>query len=386
MGDCGPSEKNNREELIMRVAVLTLRLHTNYGGILQAYALMQVLKKLGHEPYLINNQPFKYRTWYSEFGLYLSNTFKKFILGNKNLEIFREKRIRKEYEIIYVNTLSFVKRYMQPRTEIICTSKEWKQLHQKYKFEAYIVGSDQVWRPAYAKPISRYFLSFIKHEKVKKISYAASFGVDEWTFSDKETQECRKLIQLFDAISFREESGIALCESNLGRGGTHLLDPTMLLNKEDYCSLIPIEEKQKFKGGLFVYILDAADWKSKIVKEAEQVYKLSSFSVNKEEIAASVEDWLNAFDSAEYIVTDSFHACVFSILFHKSFWVCGNKDRGMARFHSLLSLFGLENRMIKPNNSLIQIEQSIDWNKVDEQLNRLRKKSFSFLNENLNYN
>jgi hypothetical protein len=368
----------------MKIAVLTLRLHTNYGGILQAYALMQALKKLGHEPYLINNQPFKYRTWYSEFGLYLLNAFKKFILGHRTLEIFREKRIRKEYETLYVNTLQFVERYMFPRTEIICTSKEWNLLHQKYKFEAYIVGSDQVWRPAYAKPISRYFFSFLKGEKgIKRLSYAASFGIDEWTFSNKETQDCRKLIQLFDAVSFREKSGIALCESNLGKGGIHLLDPTMLLKKEDYLSLIPIEEKQKFKGGLFVYILDSANWKSKVIKEAELVYNLDSFSVNKEMVAASVEDWLNAFNSAKYIVTDSFHACVFSILFHKPFWVCGNKDRGMARFHSLLSLFGLENRMIEPNNSFNHIEQFIDWDKVDEQLNSLRKTSFSFLNENL---
>ncbi|MBR5297071.1 MAG: polysaccharide pyruvyl transferase family protein [Parabacteroides sp.] len=368
----------------MKIAILTLRLHTNYGGILQAYALMQVLKKLGHEPWLIYNQPFKYRYWFSELSLYISNAFKKYILGHRTLEIFREKRIRKEYETIYVNTLQFVERYMLPRTEIICTSEEWRQLQKKYQFEAYVVGSDQVWRPAYANPISRYFFSFLKEEKeIKRLSYAASFGVEEWTFSDKETQECRKLIQLFDAVSFREESGIVLCERNLGRGGVHLLDPTMLLNKEDYLSLIPIEEKQKFKDGLFVYILDPSEWKLKVVEEVEQVYKLSSFSVNKEVMAAPVEDWLNAFDSAEYIVTDSFHACVFSILFHKPFWVCGNKDRGMARFHSLLSLFGLENRLIEPNNSFDQIEQPIDWNKVDIQLEKLRKKSFSFLNENL---
>lgn len=364
----------------MKVAILTLRLHTNYGGILQAYALMQVLKRLGHEPWLIFNQPFKYRPWYSEIRIYIINAFRKFVLGDKTLEIFREKRIRKEYETIYKNTLQFVEKYMQPRTDIICTSKEWNQLHRKYHFDAYVVGSDQVWRPAYAKPISRYFFSFLKKEKeVKRIVYAASFGVDKWTFSEKETKECQELIQLFDAISFREQSGVELCKRNLGRGGVHLLDPTMLLKKEDYISLSSFEKKEETKGKIFVYILDQSEWKDRVVQNVEQKYNLFSFEVNRFAVAAPVEDWLNAFYTADYIVTDSFHACIFSILFHKPFYVCGNKERGLTRIYSLLKMFDLENRIIDRDTSFILSEQSIDWEQIDKRLEKLRVLSVKFL-------
>ena len=136
--------------LIMRIAILTLRLHTNYGGILQAYALMTVLKRLGHEPILINNQPFKYRSGISkcaEYIKYCINSIQKFILGKRTLEIFYEKRIRKEYETVYRNARRFTELYIQPHTDIVCTVKEWSQLQSQYQFDAYVVGSDQVWRP-----------------------------------------------------------------------------------------------------------------------------------------------------------------------------------------------------------------------------------------------
>ena len=225
--------------------------------------------------------------------------------------------------------------FIQPRTDIVCTVKGWSQLQSQYQFDAYIVGSDQVWRPLYAKPISRYFFSFLKEQSVKRIAYAASFGVDTWTFSLKETAQCRSLLAKFDAISVREESGVQLCENYLGQHAIHVLDPTMLLNANDYRVLLPQINHQ---GEIFSYILDPTNWKSMFQHQFSESLRLQLFDVNGlldssptriegvPDRTAPVENWLNGFAAAKYIITDSFHACVFSILFHLPFSVCSNEQ------------------------------------------------------------
>ena len=368
----------------MKVAILTLRLHVNYGGILQAYALMTVLKRLGHEPWLIFNQPFKYRRWYSRCALFTANAFKKFVLRERHLEIFRERRIQREFETVYTNALCFVDEHMQPRTGIVCSHREWKRLQKEYAFDAYVVGSDQVWRPLYANPIERYFLSFLdKKDEVKRIAYAASFGVDEWTFTPRQTRECRALVQLFDAVSVREKSGVELCCTYLGRDALHVLDPTMLLSRDDYAALLKDGEK---KLGIMEYVLDKSAWKDALVKDVEGALGMPVFSINIScHIAPPVEDWLRGFASAQFVVTDSFHASVFAILFHVPFLVCVNRERGAARMMSLLEMFGLEDRLVDEtcDTSLLKQLRPIDWSAVDRRLNALRDYSLSFLRAGL---
>lgn len=368
----------------MKVAILTLRLHVNYGGILQAYALMTVLKRLGHEPWLIFNQPFKYRRWYSRCALFTANAFRKFVLGEKSLEVFRERRIQREFETVYTNTLRFVDEHMQPRTGIVCSHREWKRLQKEYAFDAYVVGSDQVWRPLYANPIERYFLSFLdKKDEVKRIAYAASFGVDSRTFTPRQTARCRRLLQRFDAVSVREKSGVELCRTCLGRDALHVLDPTMLLSRDDYAALLKDGEK---KLGIMEYVLDKSAWKDALVKDVEEALGTPVFSINIScHIVPPVEDWLRGFASAQFVVTDSFHASVFAILFHVPFLVCVNRERGAARMMSLLEMFGLEDRLVDEtcDTSLLKQLRPIDWSAVDRRLNALRDYSLSFLRAGL---
>lgn len=373
----------------MKVAILTLRLHTNYGGILQAYALMAVLKRLGHEPWLIFNQPFKYRRWYSRCALFAANAFRKFVLRERHLEVFRERRIQREFETVYVNTLRFVDEHMQPRTGIVCSHREWKRLQREYGFDAFVVGSDQVWRPMYANPVERYFFSFLgKNKTVKRIAYAASFGVDEWTFTPRQTARCRQLLQRFDAVSVREKSGVELCRTYLGAAATHVLDPTMLLEAKDYIALL--KESDIKKSGIMVYVLDPSARKEALVKDVEEALGMTVFSVNNRVSASCrvippVEDWLAGFASAQFVVTDSFHASVFAILFHVPFLVCVNKERGAARMMSLLEMFGLEDRLVDEACDASEIEQlrPIDWIAVDRRLNALRDYSLDFLRAGL---
>lgn len=380
----------------MKVAILTLRLHINYGGVLQAYALMEILRRMGHEPWLISNQPFTERARFFDFLHWIKKAFRKVLLGEKKLEVFKDRRIRKEYQTIYKPVFRFINERMKPATSIICTDKEWNQLQAKYGFDAYIVGSDQVWRLAYADPIERYFFSFLENEKkVRRLAYAASFGIDEWEFSKGQTEACSRLLKQFNAVSVREDSAIALCKKYLDCNAVHLLDPTMLLTSEDYSRLLHNNGKAiDDKKGILIYLLDVAPWKQQRVSELEQFYSLPSFWVNnvnaedqgrsdEERKVPSVESWLEGFASAQCVITDSFHASVFSILFHKPFWVCGNDERGLARLKSLLSMFGLEDRLLVREDAAIDYGEPIDWANVDRVLAEMRKKSLDFLKANL---
>lgn len=380
----------------MKVAILTLRLHTNYGGILQAYALMQVLKRLGHEPWLIFNQNFKDRSFFSYVFLCLKNILKKYILGQKKIEIFRELRYRKESKVVGQHISKFIDRYIVPKTKNIVYDTDWKVIQDTYHFDAYIVGSDQVWRPAYTEKIDYYFFSFLSDRSVCKVAYAASFGIDEWTFSEKETNMCSSLLKDFDAVSVRESSAIGLCKFKLGVTPVHLLDPTMLLSTADYQSLLnPRDQMNQSK--LLVYLLDVNNFKEQVVSDIEKKTKYHRFYVNNsksekkhvdylERIAPPVEDWLAGFSTAKYVITDSFHACVFSILFHIPFCVVANESRGIARFRSLLMMFGLEERMIyeSEEKKYTLPDMYVNWKLVDEKLNDWRDKSLKFIVESLN--
>ena len=203
---------------------------------------------------------------------------------------------------------------------------------RKYHFDAYLVGSDQVWRPIYSYCLSNYFLDFTIGQHVKRIAYAASFGTSKWEFTEGQTTRCAALAKQFDAISVREDSGVVLCKKYLGVDAVHLLDPTMLLNKEDYIRLVEQEQIPSSEKKLMTYILDQSEEKQAIVRKISQTLSLSPNVVMPEKNFAQVgkkdidqcvfppvTDWLRGFMDAEYVVTDSFHGTVFSIIFNKPF-------------------------------------------------------------------
>lgn len=338
----------------MKIGVLTLALHTNYGGILQAYALQTVLKRMGHNVILIDNvQP---ENWFSPFRLV-------YLVRSMNTRRF----IRKNIGVLSVEQLSTL------------TS-----------LEAIIVGSDQVWRPRIFSKVTDPFLGFAREWNIKRVAYAASFGSQEWCYTPWQTSICAELVKMFDAVSVREESAQLLCGRYFRREAKLVLDPTMLLDVEDYRNLIKNIPASIETGSLCTYILDGNTDKTLLVEQVMQTYGMTAVVELGAGTSAcrlsvllpvpSVEHWIQGFHEASHIVTDSFHACVFSILFHKPFIVYGNPKRGMARFHSLLKLFDLEDRLVSSSDEFTGKEfRPIDWDKVDERLDEMRKVSEGFL-------
>lgn len=373
----------------MKIGILTLPLNSNYGGVLQAYALQTVLKRMGHdvlEVELKKNLRWQYPPLWKIPLSFGKRFLFKYIVRRKNQKILLERYERKIYPLLVHDILAFISKYIKQ-------FKVDKFIDCKGKFDAFVCGSDQIWRykyyPLFEGDIANVYLKFLGDESCKRIAYAASFGTDNWEYPAKETAECKNWIQKFDAVSVRENTGVKLCSTYYDIKAKHVLDPTMLLSKEDYVDLIEKSDVPKSKGNLFCYILDNTDEKMNVVKNIEKQRHLSSFFMNgdcgnwtedlEKRIQPPVESWLRAFYDSEFIVTDSFHACVFSILFHKQFLVIGNKERGLARIYSLLSMFGLEDRLTSDTGLDINRMKTIDYDRVDEILAKHREESRTFL-------
>lgn len=364
---------------------MTLPLHTNYGGILQAYALQRVLHDMGHDVVLLDSYPqcLRMKPFPLQQLTYLKRILRKIISPYAGIPIFYERE-----QIISFLKKEHVRQFYREHVRHIPFGAG-VQLHSA-DFDALVVGSDQIWRPIYNRNIFDSYLSFTESwTKVKRIAYAASFGTDEWEYTEEQTIECRRMAQLFDAISVREESGISLCREHLGVDATWVLDPTMLVDPRHYMEHIEKAVTNYPSSMCFGYILDASEEKDTILSHIATSLKLHQSSFQNVDdpdnsAAPTVGEWLKAFHDAEFVFTDSFHGCVFSILFNRPFVVYGNKKRGMARFHSLLALFGLEDRLvITPDDAARIATLPIDWDSVNARLSELRAQSQTFLNSSL---
>lgn len=369
----------------MRIAILSLHIFVNYGGILQAYALQNVLKRLGHQPVHLDYSGFHIPYWKLPLSYLKRISFKLF--KNRNTIISAKKEYIQQSRVISTYTRPFIEKHLN-----IHYLNKLSELNTK-DFDACIVGSDQVWRPEYFGfgKIENAFLSFLGNQPIKRIAYAASFGVSNWTYTTRQTRNCCSLLKKFSSVSVREDSAINLCKQYLHRDVEQTLDPTLLLEKNDYLSLI--ESKQASKGNLLVYFLDETENKKQITNKVAKEKRLIPFRSNapteckhlpiEKRIQPPVESWLQGFEDAQFVITDSFHACVFSILFNKPFFVIGNESRGLTRITSLLKQFGLENRLIQDASTIIFPNENIDWEIVNNRLVNLRKTSYDFLKKSL---
>ena len=374
----------------MKIGILTQPLKANYGCVLQAYALQTVLIRMGHHVEVIRRDYAKpsLKIRAKRVLRFIHTLFLKSVFNKKYLVLSNPFKIDYTY-LPKSRVYDFVDSYINQGRRIH-TSEALKSYCIEQGFDAYIVGSDQVWRPCYSPCITNYFLDFIPTDyPVKRIAYAASFGSADWEYTYSQSEECAKLVKCFDAIGVREKSGIKLCLDKLGVDATHVLDPTMLLDVADYDRLIGDSNViPKMTKYIACYILDENTDKRKLIDVVSseldaQPYYLNEKIINNKYVNLSVEEWLDAYRHADFVIVDSFHGCVFSILFKKQFIVYANRSRGIARFESLLGLFDLESRMISSLEEFrtrkADLFTTIDYNSVHAKLDELRKDSLSFL-------
>lgn len=370
----------------MRIAILSLILNTNYGGILQSYALQTALERMGHQVKVIDREAMPEISIRQRFTELPKRYLQKYVLCKK-IDLWPEQHYRHlKYRERSSETRKFIFRNIHLRKCNVLNRL------RSSEFDAIVVGSDQVWRPSYFIAwghIRNAFLAFASRWNVKRISYAASFGTDEWEYDGQQTAEVRNLITLFDAVSVREAGAVRLCKDKLNTDATHVLDPTLLLDRQDYENLILQTETPPINGTLLNYILDDSPEKSSLIDTIASDKNLTPFRINETESISSdlgrkpVEYWLKAFRDAEFIVTDSFHACVFSVIFHKPFICIGNKKRGLSRFHVFKEKLCLSSNII---NDIKEYNTSYDYTpskKTYSILEEMKLESLFFLTRNL---
>lgn len=368
----------------MRVGIITLLTEDNFGSALQAYALLEYLKRLGYDAYLINriNKPYLFdrRTLLN----LLKRSVSKYML-RKVPRVLPDCMSRS----VTCNIHAFIEKYINPKTIPIVCEGDLNKL-RRYGFDAYVVGSDQVWRSKFnfsSLSFFNYFLDFAESESSIKISYASSFGVDCWEYDEIQTQKMRYYLSQFKAISVRETSGVDLCREFLSVDAVPLIDPALLLDVSVYRDFIQRKKVKSSEGELYMMILDDSIDKQRCVSTLASQYGYHSFSRYREGKTGrylEVEEWLKGFEDAQFVFTDSFHGCVFSILFNKPFCVYMNPERGKARMISLLEKFGLMDRLV---TSYLDIKKSlfaeIDWEGINHILEIERKKSKEYILLNL---
>ena len=220
---------------MIKVGVVTLNDNNNYGNRLQAYAVQEFFRKnslISENIYTGPNICFN-----------MIKSKIKFLINHKNQ---RSLSRRYKYFKQFNRNISFSKFK-------IIKGNVSKKIDKEY--DCFFVGSDQVWRTKFNPVVEDMFLSFADDFSGKRIAYAASFGTDEWEFTDEQTERCKELVKRFDAVSVRERSGIRLVKW-LGQNADYVLDPTMLMDKDFYSSII---DGSPYKGAttskLFCYIL-----------------------------------------------------------------------------------------------------------------------------------
>lgn len=362
----------------MNIGLLTLPLHVNYGGILQAYALKTILERFGFRVFLITHKESPtFKSLLKEVGVRIYN-----LVGLLSHRYTQRVILKKENEDFNI----FCDKHFKDTISDEAISK------RKIQLDAIVVGSDQVWRSWDSTALGYYYLDFAIHLNIRRIAYAVSFGTNKWNVSKEIAGKISSLVKRFDRVSVREHDGISLCKNNFGVQASHVLDPTLLLFKNDYLKLLDnslFNNKQ-----MSTYILDKDDFKKSVIKVIEResgkmFYSLydepdKTNDIRKVQKRTSIETWLTRFMTSQFLITDSFHGTAFAINFNIPFIVLANAERGNSRLQSLLDIFELQERLVVDVNDAVSVfEKPISWDRVNLIRDEQVKSSLGFIKDSL---
>lgn len=381
----------------MRIGIITYwQSKDNYGQLLQCYALQHYLYQQGHEPYLIRYD-FLNRSLPSSK---IKKVF-KVLLIYPVFRYFLNKRKMRRQTLLFaeVSKKNDSRGFDNFREQMIFQSSRTYSSLQELQSnpphaDIYITGSDQVWSQLLdIKENEVFFLNF-GGKQTKRISYAASFGMDE--YPRKLNGKLKENLSRFEAISVREKIGVDIC-ANVGIRAFQVVDPTLLLSNNSYRE---ISTKGKHSNYIYIYSLNISSpdeiYFEEIKKEAAKfhakiVVTPASGCVPGIELFedviydyASIPDWLANIDNAEFVVTTSFHGVVFCIMLHTPFVYIplkGDLAKMNNRALNLLNDLELSDLVAFDNNVSKNIGEKIHWDDVDEKLRKKRNASILFLNQ-----
>lgn len=355
----------------MKTAIVTWITYRNFGTFLQAYALQQVIQGMGYEAWIIDDSRFllKDKSSVRQFAYYIKQRIlKSILLGNtKYYDNFRRNFLR-----------------------VDSVHSSFQQLNNQY--DTFICGSDQIWS-AHAKKISPYFyLAFVASGK-RCISYAPSTGTNE--FSEAYCKTVKPWIERLDAISVRERSCAEMLRAFIEREVKVVLDPTLLLSKEQWLNLVtPVDDSDY----ILCYFLTPNRWYMDYAQTyAKKVGKrLLIFATNDSYrnygdrmLAAGPQEFVSYIYYADRVFTDSFHGSIFSLLFEKEFvtfkrFEDNHPQNQNARVKDLFNMLGILSRFIDQTQlDCIECLPPLSFESINEKLNQKKRYSLDFLRTNL---
>jgi len=394
-----PQHIGSRERVLIRT--FPPNSNANYGGVLQAWALQRTLKSLGHEVDVDSTRTDELATWKTHIRHAIRHAAVRSIppaLVPGRLWAFFYR------DVIKAPVLEFSAAEMS--TVPLYLSSGNVDPVRLADYTAFVVGSDQVWRPQYVD-VRSYLLDFLPNRfSGPRVAYAASFGTANPHFTDSLVEATAPLARKFTEVSVREESGRQLCRELWGIEAKRVVDPTLLVPESAYLALAEKADVPPILDGLVSYILDSDGELAASTRRASSALGAPLIEVRSQpgrrrrqgwsgaSVARrmSIYEWLLHFSTAKYVVTDSFHGCVFAVIFRKQFAVVPNEARGRARFETFLGDLGLESRSVENLDDLRRtLEEPIEWIAVEQRLSELRDFSISFLTraldrENLRHN
>jgi hypothetical protein len=374
-----------------KIGIVTLHGYFNYGNRLQNYAAEQVLQSMGFEVETIRNESPKTEYSFSKKVInLLKNNPKEIVKKTKNKLISKKEnnktlKFDKEKKEKF---LSFSGEYLNESDFVISENSIPTNLNNDYDF--FITGSDQVWNPTIASSSSLHFLLFAPSSK--RISFSPSFGISE--IPDKYKGNFKTWLNEMKSLSVRENEGADIIKRLTGRNSEVLVDPTMMLNKKEWQAISKEYSKKPKKDFLFTYILgDLSNKKEKTIKRMAETNNLEIVNLadkkNLNYYTSGPREFLDFINSASLVLTDSFHASIFSIIFNTPFIVFDRVDNNLSMNSRINTLLGKFNLMSRYNLSLKSSNEeifNIDFTKTDEILGQERKKVINYLNSALEIN
>lgn len=369
---------------MLKLGIITFHTPINYGAALQAYALQKKISNLGYDCELID---FRLKRIEKNRELFCFEEY-KMLVGKLKVLLKRilfdlcfclkRKKLRDNFNKFMKNSmiLSPEKYFNYHELELFCQN-----------YDTYIVGSDLVWNTDMAKGVDPvYFLDFVKDLSKNRFSYASSIGSS--VIREEHKADYSRMLKNLNYISVREKTAVELLSELTDKKIVNVLDPTLLLSAKEWQK---IQSSPVFKGKyILVYMVEYSvqlfECAKKIGKEKNMKIVHFNFknyfgknSINVSHVGPAEFIWL--FANAKYIITNSFHGVVFSIIFEKEFWCIPHSTRG-SRMIDLMNLLGLSDRIIQPGEEL-NISKNICYEVVNELLESEKEFSIKYLKDSI---
>ena len=352
----------------MRIGILTFHRAHNFGAVLQCFALQEVMKRLGHDVKVIDYRQPRIEQIYKPFKL-------KHLIGlavhihKSAINYLTDYPKRKHREKAFN---SFAQKYLQLTQP--CTENSIPQ-----DFDAYLIGSDQLWNPwCLGGKMDNVYLGHFKRPENSQL-YGYAISATAGAIDNLGAKQLSNIIASFSALSLREQTAAKVLGAIAGTTPQVCCDPT-LLTDQSFWDPVTNNKFQNRKYVLLYQVRYPKNDRTLLNRKAQQLAN----SMNCELITAtpekySVEDFVSLFKYASHVVTSSFHATVFSLIFQTPFYSVKLKDGGDARYEELLNSIGAESLCVDANFE--PVPANPDFKTITKKLNNYKQQSINFLRQ-----